>query len=43
MPDCCLKVIIATKRGKPGFVPPGEIAPEIEDEDARMDERKKEV
>ncbi|WKX89594.1 hypothetical protein Q1695_008892 [Nippostrongylus brasiliensis] len=38
-----MEVIIATKRGKPGFVPPGEVAPEIEDEDAKMEERKKKV
>ncbi|ETN72277.1 hypothetical protein NECAME_18922, partial [Necator americanus] len=36
-------VIIATKRGKPGFLPPGEVAPEIDDEDAKMDERKKKM
>ncbi|KAK5979353.1 Immunoglobulin I-set domain protein [Trichostrongylus colubriformis] len=36
-----MEVIIATKRGKPGFLPPGEIAPEIDDEDAKMEERKK--
>lgn len=43
VPDCSLKVIIATKRGKPGFVPPGEVAPEIDDDDAKADERKKKV
>ncbi|KAK6012977.1 hypothetical protein OSTOST_21843 [Ostertagia ostertagi] len=36
-----MEVIIATKRGKPGFLPPGEVAPELDDEDAKMDERKK--
>nr|CDJ82918.1 Immunoglobulin I-set and Fibronectin and Serine threonine protein kinase-related domain containing protein [Haemonchus contortus] len=36
-----MEVIIATKRGKPGFLAPGEIAPEIDDEDAKMEERKK--
>ncbi|RCN42525.1 kinase domain protein [Ancylostoma caninum] len=38
-----MEVIIATKRGKPGFVPPGEVAPEIDDEEAKTDERKKKV
>lgn len=31
------------KRGKPSFLPPGEHAPEIDDEDAHMDDRKKKV
>lgn len=38
-----MEVLIATKRGKPGFLPPGEIAGELDDEDAFMDEKKKQV
>ncbi|CAB3407314.1 unnamed protein product [Caenorhabditis bovis] len=38
-----MEVLIATKRGKPGFLPPGELAPDIDDEDAFMDERKKQL
>uniref|UniRef100_A0A1I7XHH7 Protein kinase domain-containing protein n=1 Tax=Heterorhabditis bacteriophora TaxID=37862 RepID=A0A1I7XHH7_HETBA len=38
-----IEVIIATKRGKLGFLPPGEDAKEINDDDAKMDERKKKV
>ncbi|VDM52418.1 unnamed protein product [Angiostrongylus costaricensis] len=41
--DRSLKVVIATKRGKLSFLPPGELPPEIDDEDAKMDERKQEV
>ncbi|ULU11856.1 hypothetical protein L3Y34_015321 [Caenorhabditis briggsae] len=38
-----MEVLIATKRGKPGFLPPGELAEDIDDEDAFMDDRKKQV
>ncbi|CAI4230016.1 unnamed protein product [Auanema sp. JU1783] len=38
-----MEVLIATKRGKPSFLPPGEQAAEIDDEDAHMDDRKKKI
>lgn len=34
-----LQVVIATKRGKPSFLPPDGTAPEIDDEDANYKDR----
>ncbi|KAJ1353882.1 hypothetical protein KIN20_010652 [Parelaphostrongylus tenuis] len=38
-----MEVVIATKHGKPGFLPPEEFPPEIDDDDAKMDDRKQKV